>query len=143
MIKVLIFLLIPSISLAQGSLPNGKLVEDQGVKLKCFTLEEFKVILKLEADLQTYVKQVAKYDKSLSDYDKLRLNLVSQLASKSKQVKVLSADLDRLTKKWTEENRLRHIAENRVPFTTWIAWGTAGVATAVATVLVIVLAVRD
>lgn len=48
------------------------------------------------------------------------------------QVRLLSAERDRLFEKWRLENKLRHEAENGPQIGSWVAWSLAGVAAALA-----------
>lgn len=124
-------------------LPVGtRLTVPQGT-FQGYSLEEFKVLLKMDIDLESFSKQIPKYIKLQENLTKLTVNLGNQLKLKDKTIKVLYSERDRLTKKWTEENRLRHIAENKPSVWTWLGWSAAAAATLVATVLAVILVVKD
>ncbi len=124
-------------------LPGGvRLTTPQGT-FQGFTLEDFKVLLKMDVDLESYSQQIPKYIKLQENLTKLNVNFNKQLETSTLTVSILQAERGRMLKKWTEENRLRHLAENKVPWTTWLAWGSAAVATLVATVLAVILLVKE
>ena len=124
-------------------LPAGqRLTTPQGT-FQGFTLEDFKVLLKMDMDLESFSQQIPKYIKLKEDLTKLSINLTNQVNSKDKVIYILQAERARLTDKWTEENRLRHLAENKVSWTTWFAWGAAAVMTVVTAVLAGVLVAKD
>ncbi len=59
---------------------------------------------------------------------------------RTESVGVLKTENERLFQKWEKENKLRHEAEQKPQFGSWVAWGTAGffvVTTAVLTGIVI------
>lgn len=123
-------------------LPAGtRLTTAQGT-FQSYTLAEFKLLLKMDVDLEGFSQQIPKYIKLQENLTKLNVNLGNQLILKDKTIKVLYGERDRLTTKWTEENRLRHLAENKPSVMTWLGWGSAAAMGIVATVLAIVLAVR-
>jgi hypothetical protein len=124
-------------------LPAGQRLTTAQGTFQSFTLEDFKVLLKMDVDLESFSLQIPKYLKVQEDLTKLSVNLGKQLKLKDKTITVLQGERARLTKKWTEENRLRHLAENKVSWTSWFAWGAAGVMTVVAAVLAGILFVKD
>jgi hypothetical protein len=123
-------------------LPVGKRLTTPQGTFQGYSLEEMKVLLKMDVDLESYNLQIPKFAKVLKNSGELISNLRKQLESKDKSLKILQDERVRLTKKWTEENKLRHIAENKPSLWTWIAWSSAGAMAVVATVLAIVLVVE-
>lgn len=124
-------------------LPAGqRLTTPQGT-FQGYTLEEFKLLLTMDVDLENFSQQIFKYIKLQENLTKLNANFSKRLDLKDKTIKVLQDERLRLTKKWTEENRLRHLAENKPSWTSWLAWGAAATMTAITAVLVGILIVKD
>jgi hypothetical protein len=138
---VLVSLLVPTTG--KATLPQGIQIKSQNIEYKAFSLEEYKQILVLEAKFNA-LKVDLDYARELAALDD---QLIGALRDKIDSLKrtnvILVKDRDRLAVKWKDENRLRHLAENKVPWSTWAAWGVAGVATTAVAVLVVVLVVRD
>lgn len=124
-------------------LPAGQRLTTAQGTFQGYTLEEFKLLLKMDVDLESFTQQIPKYVEVLENNDKLISNLHKQLELKDKSITILQEERVRLTEKWTEENRLRHVAENKGSWTPWLAWGAAGVATVVAAVLSVVLIAKE
>ena len=124
-------------------LPAGSQVEVGGNHLRAYTLEEFKIVLHIYADYMNWHTQVPKLTDQATKLSQLVENQNQQLKLRAGEVKILGEERDRLTKKWTEENRLRHLCENKPAFGSWIAWSAAGAMSLVATVLSIILIVDD
>ncbi len=123
--------------------PGTRLTLRQGT-LQGFNLAEFKMLLRIHADYRALWTQVPLLRKSTKQYQALAGNLSKQLKLQGEESNLLRAERTRLAKKWQEENRLRHLAENKPSIMTWLGWGSAAVMGIVATVLAIVLAVdRD
>lgn len=135
----------PAAALARDSyrLPPGRrLVAPEGT-FQAYSLAEFKLLLKMDVDLESFNKQIPKHIKLQEDSTKLIFNHRKQLELKDLSIKLLQDERLRLTEKWTEENRLRHLAENKPSWTTWFAWGAAGIMTVVAAVLAGILVAKD
>jgi hypothetical protein len=124
-------------------LPVGTRLKTPQGTFQGYTLEEMKVLLKMDVDLWAHQQLAPAMNQLLLDNTNLSINLQNQLKTKDVIIQVLEDERVRLTEKWTKENKLRHIAENKVSWTTWFAWGAAGVATLAATVLAVVLAVKE
>ena len=124
-------------------LPAGSYVKVGENKLRAYTLEEFKIILHIHADYLAWHGQVPKLKLQVTKLEKLNQNRNSQIQLIEKNVKILEGEQDRLTKKWEEDNRLRHLCENKPAFGSWFAWGSAGAAGLVATVLAVILIAKD
>jgi len=124
-------------------LPEGTRLKTPQGTFQGYTLEDFKVLLKMDVDLESFSKQIPKYVKLKEDLTKLSVNLTKQVISKDKVIYILQSERARLTVKWTEENRLRHLAENKVSWTSWLAWGCAGVMSILSAVLLGIVLARD
>lgn len=141
----LLMALPPAAALARDSyrLPPGHRLTAPGGTFHAYSLAEFKLLLKMDVDLEAFSKQIPKYIKLQEDSAKLISNFNKQVELKDVSIKLLQDDRLRLTQKWTEENRLRHLAENKPSWTTWFAWGAAGLMAVVAAVLAGVLVAKD
>lgn len=141
---ILLALLLPQIALARDPyrLPAGKRFDDPPRIL--YTLEEFKVILKMDVDLEFYEK--TQLPKIKAEVELLRKSLEAQtevIKSKDTQLSIANQDRTRLTEKWSQENKARLECENKPKFGSWIAWTIAAVMAASALSLGIVLIVKE
>lgn len=116
-------------------LPKGTRVKIGVLSYQGFRLEEFKVILKINESYKSWAAQIPMFQKRTKHLEDLSKNQSQQLWLQGETIRVLEAERRFLTDKWTKENKLRHIAENRPRFGNWLAWGSAAVAAAVAAVL--------
>ena len=117
-------------------LPVGKSLQLKSETLRVYTLEEFKVILQIYNDYKKFYSEKEQLRAANTHLLSIESEQVKSMKSKDKVISIQELELGRLTKKWTEENRLRHVAENKPKFGSWIAWGTAGAMAIVAGVLV-------
>lgn len=123
-------------------LPEGKRLKTPQGTFQGYNLQEFKIILRIEADYKSWGIQLPEYRKINKYLQQEVKNRDEQIMLMQTQMGVMSEDRERLFKKWKEENLKRHLAENKPEFGSWIAWGAAGVMTAVAAVLAGVLIAR-
>jgi hypothetical protein len=123
--------------------PKGKRLKTSQGTFQGYTLEEMKVLLKIDAEYRLCFGQTPIYIKLINDYKELNENKAKQLKLLKNQIQILNQDRDRITKKWTEENRLRHECENKPNFGSWLSWGIAAATTATAAVLAGILVARD
>lgn len=121
------------------SLPVGRVIDD----LRSYTLEEFKIILKIHADYKSWYTQIPKLKLKVKFLDEIITKKDDQLRLLGSEIETLQTERKRLTEKWKEENRLRHLAENKPKFGTWIAWSVAAVLGVVASALGIILISKD
>lgn len=124
-------------------LPKGSYVSVGEKKLRAYTLEEFKIVLHIYADYKAWHVQVPKLKDQVLKLTELSQNRERQLKLADANIKILEGERKLLTEKWEKENKLRHECENKPAFGSWIAWSTAGAMGLVATVLAVVLIVRD
>jgi hypothetical protein len=124
-------------------LPVGTRLATPKGTFQGYTLPEMKIILRIEADYRAWGHQIPEYEKIVKDYKLLSDNQDKQVKLLKNQVVVLKKDHVRLTKKWTEENKLRHLCENKPNFGSWIAWSVAAAMAATAAVLAGVVIAKD
>jgi len=133
----------PAWATTPRELPPGSSVKVGKKTLRGYTLEEFKTILHIHADYKSWHAKIPKLETKILKLEQLANNQVKQISLLGSSVEILKSERKLLTKKWENENRLRHECENKPAFGSWLAWGSAGAVGALATVLVIVLATRD
>jgi hypothetical protein len=140
---VLILAMAPSLGMARTSykLPPGARLQIAQGTVQSYSLEEMKILLKMDVDLEAYEKEIPKYKKSLEDYGKIVESMSIMLKSKDVQIDTLTKERVRITEKWSQENKLRHECENSPRIGSWVAWSIAGVATVTAICLGVILAV--
>lgn len=114
--------------------------EIAGEKYQCFTLSGTKDLINIYNEREHCFEQEAILEDALG----LKLQKIAALEEivkiKTESVDTLNFENNRLFLQWTEENKLRHEAEQKPQFGSWVAWGTAGVfvvTTAVLTGIVI------
>jgi len=130
---------LPATQPALIQLPQGtRLTTPQGT-FQGYSLEEFKIILRLEAEYIANTRKLEVNQVLVQNLTLLTQNQTKQLELLKKDNTTLKAEEERKHKMWVEENRLRHLAENRPNFGSWIAWGTAGVFAVATAVLTSVL----
>lgn len=138
----LIFLSTDSFANELYRLPQGTQFTTPLGIMRGYTIDEFKILLKMDTDLKIF-------EESIKDYKKIIVNLETMLGSKTEQIKlaniqlgVVEKDRNRIFEKWKEENKSRHTCENKPKWGSWVAWGSASVAAVAAIVLGIVLGTK-
>lgn len=120
-------------------LPQSVRIEADGQKYEAFDLPNYKILLKMDYDLWHLNTLHDKFI-FLQEKDAFIIeNLQRQNFSQAHQIHILKKERDRLIAKWEHENKQRHICENKPKTGSWLAWGTAGVASVVAAVLGVIL----
>jgi hypothetical protein len=112
-------------------LPPGKPVQSGSELLRGYSLEEFKIVLRIHADYRAWGIQVPVLKEEVKHYEGLVENLYKQLKLQEENTTLLKEDRARLYEKWQTDNRLRHECENKPAFGSWVAWTAAAVMTAV------------
>lgn len=133
----------PTSQSALLSLPKGTRLKTPQGTFHGYSLPEMKVILKIEASYRSWGAQLPKYRRKISNYKKLEEAQDKQAKLLENQVSILQKEHVRLTKKWTEENRLRHLCENKPNFGSWVSWSIAATMAATAAVLAGILISKD
>jgi hypothetical protein len=146
MIKTLIFIgvvLFPSfVSADPFYLPKGKRLLVKGKTYQGYTLEEMKILLKMDLDLHVLDLELPKLKEIISKKDNIIKSKDKIISSKDIQIDLITKDRDRITGKWKEDNRLRHECEQKPRFGSWVAWTVAAITTGVAIGLGIAFGVR-
>jgi hypothetical protein len=133
----------PVLARSPYRLPAGTRLQTTQGTFQGYSLEEMKVLLKMDVDLEFYGTEFPKYKQLLEDYRKLIEARDNILKSKDIQIGLLTKDQTRLTEKWSQENKLRHECENKPRFGSWVAWTIVAVTSTIAVTLGIVLIVRE
>jgi len=116
-------------------LPKGEPQTIKKERVWTYTLEEMKIILQMDVDLRTAEYKELEYIKLQANQSLVNAGLRKQLEFRDKQLTISQEDRKRLFEKWAEENKKRHLAENKPMISSWIAWSSAAAAVAVAAVL--------
>ena len=91
----------------------------------CFTLDGYKTLLSTQIDLLAALEREKSFQEQL-DIDSGIIKLQEdKLGAKDLIIQDYKIDNKRLLDKWSEENRLRHIAENK-PSYSWLGFALAG-----------------
>jgi len=141
-ILLILSLVTPAVGRPLYKAPKGTRIQVQDKTYQGYTLEEVKVLLKMDVDLEFYDQAFPKLKLEIDSYKQIMKAREEELKSKDNQITLLQQDRVRLSAKWTEENRLRHECEEKPSFGSWLSWGAAGAATLVALVLGVVLVVK-
>lgn len=126
-----------------GEFPLGKRVKIEGAELKCYTIPEYKKLMGLYVDLNTCTAKEVLLKQKIANLEKQAAiyNEIADLHLSS--IKILTEENKRLFGLWKEENKKRHIAENKPQFGSWLSWGSAGVLAAASAVLLTVILLDD
>lgn len=106
-------------------LPMGRPVQTPQGRLQGFNLDEFKLILHIHTDYRAWGKQVPLLLLQTKDLTDLVENHKLQIKLLQEQKITIQGEVDRLTKKWSDENKKRLECENKPALGSWIAWGAA------------------
>ena len=142
LIGTLAFYPIYGIARVPYRLPPGIRLQTPQGTLQGYTLEEMKIILKIDTDLEFADNVILKYKDTVSFMEQQITSQKKMLSSKDTQLDILEKDRKRLTEKWSKENEDRLKCENKPRIGNWVAWGTAMVLGAVAISLGVTLAVK-
>jgi len=107
-------------------LPAGKRIQFQSETYQGYSLEEMKILLKMDVDLEFFEESFPAQKQQILLLEKWLDTKEKRLKSKDVQIDLLTKDRERITKKWEEENLLRHKCEQKPAFGSWIAWSSAG-----------------
>ena len=128
---------------SSSRLPIGTRINTGDEIYQGYTLEEMKILLKMETDLRTYEDERPKLLKLVTQNAIIIGSLQEQLSSRGHEINLLEHERQRLTKKWTITNKKLHECENKPPYGSWIAWGIAATSVITATVFGVVLFTQD
>jgi thymidylate synthase len=121
-------------------IPLGDRIPVNGEIKACYTIEDYKSLLKVDASYDTCLKIRTKLEKKDKIQEQRIVDLSKAVEVQQDSILVLKKENTRLFDQWKAENKKRHIAENKPAFGSYLAWGTAGafaVATAVLTTVIV------
>lgn len=139
-IQFSVFLLCFLLAGGALSLPPHATIETSQGSYQAFALEEFKILLDMEADLLSYRDQIVQYKNALENYKLIVVAKDDLIRGKDEEISILKVENERLMTKWTEENKLRLQAENK-PTAGFGAMGAIIGATVVVGLVIFVLVV--
>jgi len=117
----------------------GTMKRVDSIDYACYDLDQFKVLLKVDADLRGANKTMLLLAGEISDYKIANASLKNVITEDSEQIKLLKLDRARLYERWSAENKDKHKAENKPTFGSWFPWALSGVLGMTTTVLIIVV----
>jgi len=106
-------------------LPPGTRLQTPKGTFQGYTLEEMKIILKIDTDLEFADNLILKYKDTFSLLEQQIASQKKMLSSKDVQIDLSEKDRKRLTEKWSKENEDRLKCENAPKVGNWLAWGIA------------------
>lgn len=127
------------------NIPKGeaKEVGNPPVRFQCYDLDSYKSLLKFDVEHTACLQTVDAKEKQRQNLMLQIGDLEEVLKAQSASIDVLKKDNNRLYGMWEEENRKRHLAENKPAYGSWLAWGTAGVFVVATAVLAGVVIAKD
>ena len=126
---------------ASFRLPEGQRISVLGETYQAYTLSEYTTLLQMDVDLRFYSDAYTEHLDAIQRYADLVNELSLALNAANEQIAILEHERERLTEQWTEENRLRHDAENGFSIGGWLSWGLAGLEAVAIITLAAILAV--
>lgn len=128
MLRLLFLLLISTSSYSYAQvdihyLPQGTRCTVGGVTYQCFSLEEYKELLRIDVRLFTANTELTLLQQEIASYARQVTLLEQTLLIRDRQLERSHTELDRLLTMWEEENKLRLEAENRTSLGSFVAWG--------------------
>lgn len=111
--------------------PKGVAKDIDGYRHQCLNFDEFTLLLEFEANMvECEMETDLKTEKiELLDLQVTELKLVTDLQKLT--VDAMKVENERLFGLWKDENKKRHLAENKPHWGSWVGWTVAGVSTAV------------
>lgn len=135
-------ILVTASSAAAEPLPQGRRVEVGREMLHCFNFDEYKSLVVMNRELEAVSAEMV-LDKERKVLLSKEIDLLKGIQKvQVAQVKLFSDENERLFQLWKEENRKRHVAENKPAWGSYLAWSLAGVF-AVSTATLVGVAVID
>jgi hypothetical protein len=121
--------------------PPSQQVQIDGERHQAFDLGGFTELLRIDQELQAALLDVTILRGQRRWLEEQVGSLRTQLDVLDEQVRVLQQERERLVELWTEENRLRLLAENKPDISRFIGWTTAGLFGVATLVLAIILGI--
>ncbi len=92
----------------------------------CFNLENYKKLLQLAVDLGAELQKTDLLSRKVVEQETIITSQKKIIINKDNVIILYKKDQERLFNLWSEENRKRHLAENRPAYGSWVSWGLAG-----------------
>lgn len=124
-------------------LPAGEFVDFDGVGMQCFTFSEYQELLRIDTDLHFAGLELQLNRDIMAEHEAAIIQLRTALASADVSINRLTDENLRIMDMWTEENRLRHLAENSPDALGWVGWAVGALAAVIAAALGVTLAVTS
>lgn len=136
---ILLTIFYANICFSYDRLPAGKMVDNHRV----YTLEEFKVILRIYSDYVMMIDQMGNYQDEIAYLEQINRKRSIQIEKALENIDILQKDRERLYNKWIDENKKRNLAENKPQIGNWISWSLAALSTTAAIILTVVVVSQD
>lgn len=121
------------------NMPAGHTCEVNGEWFRCFDLDDYVTLLRMDQDLHFYRLELVNAQEIIASLERVSSQLNLAIDGYEEQVFTLQRERDRLLRRWTSENRLRLEAENRPQIGSYVAWGLAAAEAAVLGALIIAM----
>ena len=130
-----IILTLTWVSNAHGDPPRGTRAQINGETMECFTLEQYKNILRQDVSLAQADAANDLLGRKIVQQNFIIDNMKQIRESQERTISLLEANNDRLFAMWNAENKRRHEAESKPgsapPYIAWVTAGVLALSTAV------------
>lgn len=111
--------------------PKGQTKIIDGYRHQCLNFDEFTLLLEFEASMVECEMETDLKDEKIEllELQITDLKIITQLQKQTGDA--MKVENDRLFGLWKDENKKRHLAENKPHWGSWMGWTVAGVSTAV------------
>lgn len=127
--EVFLFLLLAPSAQAQPSdrFPESIQVTYQGETYRAFNLGNFKELLVMDAELSRALSLLSIQEQKIVNLEESYTYCIAAIKVEQDTVETLTSYSEYLFKRWEEENKLRHEAENKPRLGTILGWSTSAV----------------
>lgn len=137
------FLLAVPTAAQPKHIPAGERAATEAGTRQCYDLAGYKTLLKFDVDYGTCLRVRDQLDEKAKLYEESAAALQKAVRVHEDSIALMQKDRDHWFDKWKDENKKRHLAENKPALGSYLAWGTAGVFAVATAVLVTVVFVDD
>jgi len=124
-------------------LPLGNRIVTEKGTFQGYTLEEMKILLKMDTDLKLGNEKDQEQIKLISNQGSVIISLQKQNELQVKMIDILQNERKLLTEKWSKENEAKHICESKPAYGSWISWTIAAATTTAAVILGSILIYKE